>query len=124
VTARLEQLNKTLGTSILVSEEIARSVAGEFLTRRIGQFRVKGRRDFNVVHELLGPKASSFRPDWVDLYEEAVACYEKGARETARNLFQRADHGRLDGDGPSRFFLETMDRADSRESSVLEMGER
>jgi serine/threonine protein kinase/class 3 adenylate cyclase/CHASE2 domain-containing sensor protein len=124
VTARLEQLNKTLGTSILVSEEIARSVAGEFLTRRIGQFRVKGRRDFNVVHELLGPKASSFRPDWVDLYEEAVACYEKGDRETARNLFQRADLGRLDGDGPSRFFLETMDRADSRESGVLEMGER
>jgi len=35
-----------------------------------------------------------------------------------------ADHGRLDGDGPSRFFLETMDRADSRESGVLEIGER
>lgn len=124
VASRLEQLNKSLGTTILLSEDVALAVQGEFCTRRLGQFRVKGRRDVTGVHELLGPVSSTVLPDWADLYEQALAAFEDGEREEAKRLFQQTIDSRLEGDGPSKFFLEALERASGREDGVVEMGEK
>lgn len=124
LAARLEQLNKTLGTTILMSEETARLAGGEFSTRRVGLFRVKGRRDTASVHELLGPVAATGLPSWAETYAEALAAFEEGDRKRARRLFEETDRSRLDGDGPSRFFLEHLARTDGGETGVVELREK
>jgi len=124
LAARLEQLNKQLGTSLLLSETVRDRIADEFRTRRVGQFRVKGRSEITPVHELLGPIATTDQPEWTHLYEEALAAFESGDRTLARTLFERTDRSRLHGDGPSRFFLEFLARSDGQVSGVVEMAEK
>jgi len=124
VAARLEQLNKSLGTTILLSEDVALLVQDEFCTRRLGQFRVKGRRDVTIVHELLGPAANTVLPEWAELYAGALTAFEDGEREEAKRLFKQTIASRLEGDGPSTFFLEALERAAGREDGVVEMGEK
>ena len=50
--SRMDGLNKYLGTEILVSEEVIHNLDG-FLTREAGRFRLKGKAQPIVVHELL-----------------------------------------------------------------------
>ncbi len=125
VASRLEQLNKDLGTTILMSEDVAHLVGHEFCTRRLGQFRVKGRRDVTGVHELLGPRSNTVLPDWAELYEQALTAFEEGEKADAKRLFEETLRARIDGnDGPSTFFLEAIAKAEGREEGVVEMGER
>jgi adenylate cyclase len=50
--SRLEDLNKHLGTQILVSEEVLEHLDG-FLTRDLGKFLLKGKLKTTSVHELI-----------------------------------------------------------------------
>ena len=57
--ARLEGLNKMLGTSILVAESVIEKCENpdRFLKRRMGSYVVKGRRNSITVYEILGYSA-------------------------------------------------------------------
>ena len=57
LAARLEGLNKMFGTRILISEDVESRLNGEFHTRKLGSFRVKGRKEPTAVFELVGPVA-------------------------------------------------------------------
>jgi len=114
VASRIEQLNKALGTTILLSDEVASLVGEEFRTRRVGDFRLKGRRQAVPVHELLGPASTTPLPEWAGYYAEALAAFERGSRAKAKELFKKADDRRQGGDGPSRYFLETLEHASER----------
>lgn len=130
LTARLEGLNKMLGTSILMSRDVHEhpEVGREFRTRRVGKFQVKGREEPTEVYELLGPMVEEREPEWITLYHEAHRALETGDHELARENFAAADAARaklaagpggLAGDGASRYFLELLDKGDSMPDGVV-----
>lgn len=123
LSARLEGLNKGFGTRILISEEVRCHLGDEFVTRKVGAFKVKGRKEPTVAHELLGPTADVEVPPWLARYHEALAALEKDDLENARRLFKETDAMRGE-DGPSRFYLALLDRGAEIKGGVFEMTEK
>lgn len=126
LASRIESLNKALGTSILLSEAVQEHIAGEFCTRRVGQFRVKGRVDTTTVYELLGPAPTTELPEWARRYEAALSAFESGNRTRAKDLFEQTNRLRLDaqGDGPSRFFLEHLAKGHDTQTGIVELRDK
>jgi adenylate cyclase len=126
LASRIEGLNKSLGTSILLSEAVKEQIGDEFCTRRLGQFRVKGRVDVTTVYELLGPSNITELPQWALCYEAALAAFESGDRHRARDLFEQTNRLRLgsNGDGPSKFFLEHLARSINGHLPVIDLHDK
>jgi adenylate cyclase len=122
LAARLEGLNKMFGTWILISEEVESQLGGEFHTRKLGTFRVKGRKETTAVFELLGPVAEIDEPKWTEVYAKGVAALEGDDFKEARQCFEEVDGMRgSDGDGPSRFFLHLLERGEPIRQGVYDM---
>lgn len=126
LASRIEGLNKALGTSILLSDAVHAQIGDEFCTRRVGQFKVKGRVDTTTVYELLGPASITELPEWARCYEAALTAFESGDRIRARELFEQTNRLRLaaQGDGPSKFFLEHLAKNESSVAGVVELREK
>ncbi len=102
--SRLEGANKYTGTTILLSDDTAQLVAGKFLLRRLGAFKVKGKAHAVVIHELLGTDPSA-RPAWLGTFEAALAAWDAGDFAAARVNFEAVKAARDGRDGPSDFYL-------------------
>jgi adenylate cyclase len=59
VTARLEGLNKELGTTTLITAEVEKALGGRVETRYRGEAPVKGRAEPLRVYELLALSQAS-----------------------------------------------------------------
>lgn len=103
--ARLEGLNKALGTRVLVSRELAEGVES-FLFRDLGWFRLRGKRAELRVLELVAPRcaATSRQRTLCEAFVPALGAYETGDLGLALEHFGELAL-RYPGDGPSRFFL-------------------
>lgn len=125
IASRLESINKPLGTSILMSDAVCSRLNGEFRTRRVGNFRVKGRKDFTVVHELFGPAVEERQPEWITDYHRALDALDQNDIDQALELFSAVNASRgSSGDGPSRFFIEQLKIENSVRDGVVEMKEK
>ena len=62
LAARVEQMNKSLGTRVLVAEATVRAVHEEFEFMRVGVMPVRGRQADVVVYTVQGPHNESERP--------------------------------------------------------------
>ena len=125
LASRLEGLNRLLNTRVLLGETVHARLDGEFRTRRVGRFRVKGRSETTTVYELLGPADGHPEPAWVAAYHDALAALEAGDFAASRPLFAAViGHRQPDGDGPSRFFIEQLDAGDSIVNGVVEVKEK
>jgi adenylate cyclase len=124
LAARLESLNKTLGTNILISDEVRQRIGDEFHTRLVGRFKVKGRREITVIHELLGPAERSAEPTWVSMYHQALDAYAGRDSNGARKLFMAVEENRGEPDGPSRFFINRLNLGEWSHDGVVEMTEK
>lgn len=125
--ARLEGLNKMLGTSILVSQAVLEKCAapGRFLTRRMGSFVVKGKKQEIVVYEILGfsadPRAAirKRREDYLNFYQQGIDASISGDPPSAEAFFRKSLvlHDRLPECPASRLHLDAIEasRDDSRE---------
>lgn len=102
---RLEQLNKLLGTRVLVSEQLAVGVEA-FLFRDLGSFVLRGKRAPLRVFELVAAKAAATRRQRAlcDAFGPALAAYERGDGDRARDAFSGL-HERYPEDGPTRVYL-------------------
>lgn len=114
--ARLEGLNKMLGTSILVSQAVLDECVEpeRFLLRRMGSYVLKGKTRGIVVHEVIGTADSPIRrrsEDYLANYREGLVAFEAGDWELARRHLARslAGHDRLDEDPASRLILDAID---------------
>ena len=58
LAARIEQMNKELGTRILVAESTVELTGSRFEFRRVGELPVRGRRQSVVVYRVIGPHNS------------------------------------------------------------------
>ena len=109
VASRLEQLNKSLGTELLIGGETHRSLAGRFRIRALGRWRLRGLEQVTAIFEVLGPVMEmQGAPAWLAAFEVGLAAWTAGDFERARDGFARADQQREGGDGPSQFFLKRL----------------
>ena len=88
--ARLETLNKQLGTAILVSEDAIRDLEG-LLTREAGTFRLKGKTQPIVVHELLCrlDESAAEQRKACALFAEGLDAFRSQAWDEAHAIFSR-----------------------------------
>lgn len=106
--SRLEGLNKHLGTNVLVSDAIRQKLGDEFVTRRLGEFRVVGKKGAHVIHEFLGQKTGEGRPGWCDVFERGVGEFRHGNLDSA--LLKMEEVLALCGgrDGPAEFYVKRI----------------
>ena len=105
VASRLEGLNKYLGTNVLISDAVRAKLGAEFITRRLGEFRVVGKKDALVVHELLGPATGAARAGWCMVFEEGVEAFRRGDFDAAGSAMRETLALREGTDGPAQFYL-------------------
>lgn len=105
-SSRLEELNKLLGTRLLVSEPLAEGVAG-FVFRDLGPFVLRGKRSPVRVLELLAERSRASREQVLLCRRFAIArdMYESGRFDEARLQFS-ALRAAFPHDGATRFFLQ------------------
>jgi adenylate cyclase len=108
--SRIENLNKHLGTRILVTGD-ALDGAGPFLTRQLGTFYLSGKTKSVDVHELVCrlEQASGKQRDLCARFTQGLAAFKLGAWEEAMQIFNRLVTA-TDGDGPARFYLDICRR--------------
>lgn len=104
--ARLRDLNKTLGTCLLVSRPVIDGLDG-FVTRDLGRFELRGKTHKTQVYELIVERADA-TPGQLELcraFASALADYDAGRLESARVQFAELKRGNP-GDGPSGYYEE------------------
>jgi len=125
LAARLEGLNKMFGTHILLSGAVHARLDGEFRTRKVGNFQVKGRKEVVVVYELLGPALQEHEPAWITLYHQALEALHENDPQKALALFSAVDASREPrGDGAARFFIRQINAGEAMPDGVFEMKEK
>ena len=75
--ARLEGLNKYLGTEIIGSEELEKETGDEFLTRPLGRYQPKGSDRVVAVYEIIGSRKGNEEPDWLSPFRDALSAFRK-----------------------------------------------
>lgn len=109
LASRLEGVNKTYGTRVLVSEATQFAAADRFELREIDRVLVIGKTEPQRVFELLGRKGevAGERLRLRDAFGEALDAYHRQAWDEARacfaNCLEITPH-----DGPSRVFLDRI----------------
>jgi adenylate cyclase len=116
--ARLEGLNKMLGTSILVTQAVIDKCEDpdRFLRRRMGNYVVKGRKNFITVHEIIGYSSKPAEPirrrspEYLALYEKGLGAFEAGDLEAAGVFLSECAklHDKLPDDPASRLMIDTI----------------
>ena len=104
--SRLEGLNKTYGTNVLVSARTAAEAAHAVLTRRIDRVRVVGRAEPVEIHEVLAERGQengvfSLRRE---AYAQAMSRYERRMWAEAGAAFERMTR-EWPNDGAARMML-------------------
>jgi adenylate cyclase len=106
LASRLEAVNKSYGTRILISQESAASVGTRLELREIDRVAVVGQRAPQAVFEVMAP-AGALTPMQAALrahYAEGLAAYRARRFDEARSAFNAALES-VPGDGPSRTML-------------------
>jgi adenylate cyclase len=121
--ARLEGLNKMLGTSILVTRAVLDRCEGSdrYLSRRMGSFVLKGKTQGIEVFEILGRRddpAGAVRErsaDYLRFYQDGLVAFQGGDLWRAADCFGRSLklHDRLVEDPASRLFLDAIAAAEA-----------
>lgn len=106
VSSRLEQLNKELGTRVLVCADLADGM-DEFLFRNLGEFQLRGRLKRVRVLELLGMQDTAAAAQRRLCADFALALGNWQRRDVAEAQRGFRDLcARFPADGPSRYYLE------------------
>ena len=107
--SRLESLNKYLSTQVLISDAVRQQLGDGFVTRQLGEFRVAGKKQSVVIHELLCRcGAESGEKSWIEIFEKGLVVFRAGEFEAARDYMERTRKMRGGSDGPSEFYLRKM----------------
>ncbi len=115
LASRLEGLNKHLGTDCLISGATRAEVGDAFVTRKLGEFQLKGFAGFVQVYELIGfPEQAEATKPWREAFEEALENYEQRNLEFAAMGFKRVLELKPE-DGPATFYLDRISELSRQE---------
>ena len=107
--SRLESLNKYLSTQVLISDAVRQQLGDGFVTRQLGEFRVAGKKQSVIIHELLCRcDAESGEKSWIEVFEKGLATFRAGEFAAARAHMNRTREARGGSDGPSEFYLRKL----------------
>jgi len=103
--SRIEELNKYLGTRILISEEVLHQIEG-FLTRKLGEFIFVGKSNPVTVYELISRTEESVeeQKNLCRIFSEGLNAYYEQSWEEASEAFYAATKINRQ-DGPSTFYM-------------------
>ena len=77
--SRLESLNKYLSTQVLISDAVRQQLGDGFITRQLGEFRVAGKTNSVIIHELLCRcDAESGEKSWIEIFEKGLTVFRAG----------------------------------------------
>ncbi|MEE8411300.1 MAG: adenylate/guanylate cyclase domain-containing protein [Acidobacteriota bacterium] len=113
LAARLESLNKSMGTRVLVSGETLAHAGNGLIVRYLGRVRVVGRREPIALHELLGVEGDEtpISPAAIARFEASVAAYSAGRLDEADAGFREVNSLCGGRDGPATLYLERIEQA-------------
>lgn len=105
--SRLESLNKYVSTQVLISDTVRQQLGNDaFVIRRLGEFRVAGKKQSVIIHELLcRSDAESGEKRWIEIFEKGLSAFRAGDFNAAREQMERTRETRGGSDGPSEFYL-------------------
>lgn len=118
LASRIESLNKTYGTSILISEYTYERVKGEFSNvREVDSVRVRGREQPVRLYELF--PEGKFSADFLEQYRQAYAAMNAGDYARSAPMFEQL-HAST-GDGVSAFHAQRRgpDRRRVGEATIM-----
>jgi adenylate cyclase len=129
IAARLESLNKHLGTHVLAAESVVQDANG-LLLRPLGAFRLRGKADPTSIFEILG-RHDGARAEHLDLcvrFAEGLAAFQRKEWQRAAILFEAISKLYVE-DGPSRFYWAHSQRYAEEapafeEAAVIQMSEK
>ncbi|MEO8630162.1 MAG: adenylate/guanylate cyclase domain-containing protein, partial [Betaproteobacteria bacterium] len=104
-SSRTEQLNKELGTHVLVPSSVARGNT-EHLFRNLGTFQLRGKRETVDVLELVAGLGTATREQKAlcERFDFALRTYRAGRYDQAVRLFREIARAYPD-DKPTRFYV-------------------
>jgi adenylate cyclase len=115
LAARLESLNKSMGTLALVSGETIEQTDGSLAVRHLGRVRVVGRAEPVTLYELLGSKGEevSIDAETIERFESAVEDFVSRRFDEAARGFREVRERCGGNDGPSELYLRTLSRLEA-----------
>lgn len=109
LASRLESLNKYYGTTILVGEDAIGSCGGLFHVRHLDRVAVAGKSQPVEIYELVSDrKTVSYKPEWAQSYETALAAYRRQEWDLAAEEFKQVQRLKTDDDPASALMLERI----------------
>jgi adenylate cyclase len=106
--ARLESLNKQLGTRIIAAHALVEDL-DEIVSRPLGHFQLCGKGEAMQLVELVGIAAEAERACPMAEFAAALAAFEQGRWREAGGHFAQV-LARDPGDGPARFYQKRCER--------------
>ncbi len=109
-SARIENLNKYLGTRILVSEEVLHRI-DDLITRKLGKFLFAGKSKAVTVYELISrlEESNARQKNLCKIFTEGLDAYDKQSWEEAIKAFYEVTKTYKE-DGPSTFYLHLCEK--------------
>jgi adenylate cyclase len=108
--SRMDGLNKYLGTEVLASEELVDQLDG-IMTREVGKFRLKGKAQPVVVHELLCRMEESDEKQKraCAIFAEALDAFRRQSWDEATAKFHQITENNGE-DGPAHFYIKLCEQ--------------
>ena len=105
LASRLEGLNKSYGTNIIISEYTHKIIENNFETRKLDAVKVKGKSKPILIYELLSKKDSLTKKqsEFIKVYEEGLELYFEKKWNLAIKSFEKAF--KLINDHASNLFI-------------------
>ncbi|WP_247748025.1 adenylate/guanylate cyclase domain-containing protein [Ruegeria sp. R13_0] len=92
VASRLEGVNKTYGTAILIGPETRREAGNAIIARELDTMEIAGRSEELVVFELIAMAEDTPEPpDWITAYETGLTHFRAGRFAQSIDAFKTAD---------------------------------
>lgn len=111
LASRLQNINKTYHTKIIIGEETKNKLSKDFLLRPLDIVEVKGKKNKTKIFELMGTlsgdpetKANADQIELTRLFTEAFQIYEEGDLEAAKAKFTTL-HEKFPDDEPIKLYL-------------------
>ncbi len=107
LSSRLEEANKLYKTTIMISQYTKDELPAEFITRALGDIRVRGRTEKVRVYELIAEKVEAITEEkqkLLSLYQQGWLLFNERQWSEATDFFKQAR--KLDPDDyPSKLYL-------------------
>ena len=124
--ARIEGLNKVLGTKILVTAEVINKLS-VFFTRELGFFILKGKANAVHIYELIG-KTEDHNPHSHPVlteFSKALVLFQQQQWSEALVIWQTLEQNHP-GDGPTLFYINYVEQAlkqpKKNQSTIIKIG--